>query len=263
MTHVLGGIAPPAPHHQGTAWYTLGKYNPTLGTFTHSTQPAPFDGSELLVFSQLHVDDGRMLFMGWFNPCDSATCHGALTVPREVTFDPETISLLSLPAPELAALRGAVLGSRPSMALDAGRPLGLLDRASTAYDLVLNVGLPPHTGVQFVLAVMAAAPDDASVTMQLNISAPSPAGLRDVVLTGKAAGFASLAFTIPAMTAMPLRILADRTLAELFVADGRGVVTLPVSSTGNRTGAFVTAGASALEVESTAWEMGCGWASYP
>ena len=262
VTHVLGGIAPPKPHRIGTAWYTLGKYNPVSGTFSNTTEPAPFDGSEIVLFSQLHVDDGRMLFMGWYNPCDSAACHGALTVPREVTFDPETTSLRSLPAPELAVLRGAVLGGPTSTRIASGKALGLLDRGSTAYDLVLNVTLPPQAGVRFALAVMAATPDDASATLQLNVSSPSLSGIRVVVLTGNAAGFASMVFKIPDMGKMPVRILADRTLAEVFIADGRGVVTLPVVATrGNNT--FIAAGVSVLEVESTAWEMGCGWASYP
>ena len=62
-----------------------------------------------------------------------------------------------------------------------------------------------------------------------------------------------------------MRVLADRTLAEVFVADGHGVVTLPVSGKGGRTGAFVVAGpGGGVEVvAATAWEMGCGWAKYP
>ena len=263
LTHVLGGIAAPTPHPGGTAWYTLGKYDAGSGTLSNTTPPAPFDGSNLLVFSQLHVDDGRMLFMGWWNPCDSTRCHGALTVPREVTFDPKTTRLMSLPAPELTALRGSSLGGLSPTVIAAGKSIGLFDQGSNAFDLVTNVTLPHQAAVSFTIALMASSPDHASVTLQSNVSAPSASGLRDVVLTGNVPGFASMAFSIPATDSMNVRILADRTLAEIFVADGSGVVTVPVSIAGNQTRAFFTAGASGLNVESSAWEMGCGWAAYP
>lgn len=263
LTHVLGGVAAPKPHKAGTAWYSLGKYDANDGTLSSTTTPAPFDGSEILVFSQLHVDDGRMLFMGWWNPCDSARCHGALTVPREVTFDPATTRLKSLPVPELFVLRGATLGGHSSRMVATGTSAGLFDQGSSAFDLVFNVTLPPHAAVSFAIAIMASSPDDASVTLKVNVSGPSAAGLRGVVLAGNAPGFVSMAFSIPVMDGLPVRILADRTLAEIFVADGRGVVTVPVSSSANKTRAFITAGASGLSINSSAWAMGCGWATYP
>eukprot|EP01052_Picozoa_sp_SAG31_P001453 SAG31_NODE_49_length_30599_cov_15.615016_13_plen_217_part_00 len=99
-THVLAGIMPPRPYRGGTPWYVLGHYDEASGKFFNTSTPMPFDASDLLIYSQLHSDRGRMLFMGWWNVGKSC-----LTVPREITFDNITGRLRSLPAAELAALR--------------------------------------------------------------------------------------------------------------------------------------------------------------
>ena len=267
VTHMLSGVEPPKPHHAGTAWYSLGQYDPVAGTFSNTTAPAPLDASEVVVFSQLHVDEGRMLFVGWYNPCDSATCHGSLTVPREVVFEPSTVSMRSFPAPELAALRGAILGHHSPTAVGAGNSLALLDQHSDAYDLVLNVSLPGSSAVDFALAIFATNVDDASVLLQLNVSEKRADGARDVQMVGNIGSFGKMQFRVAKeMTSLDVRLLADRTVAEVFVAEGRGVVTLPISSRGNesKTGSWVVAGPKGLTgVEATVWEMGCGWARYP
>lgn len=53
---------------------------------------------------RLHVDNGRMLFLGWFNVGASA-----LTAPREVVYDAEMEALRLLPVDELKVLRGTQL----------------------------------------------------------------------------------------------------------------------------------------------------------
>ena len=76
-------------------------------------------------------------------------------------------------------------------------------------------------------------------------------------------------FELPATeTTLALRILADRTLVEAFVGDGRGVVTTPVLAPGKdptKAGCFLSAGAGGTVTVNSyeAYEMGCGWAQYP
>jgi hypothetical protein len=131
-------------------------------------------------------------------------------------------------------------------------------------------------------------------TINLNL------GLRRVNVTAgvpgtsrKSAAYnSSFSFNITGTaTSMAVRVLADRTLVELFVAGGLGVVTTPVLAPGkdpSRAGAFVfvpqsaaqsaagdddsaeaaaaAEGGGAVTVSSaSAWEMGCGWApgGYP
>jgi hypothetical protein len=79
----------------------------------------------------------------------------------------------------------------------------------------------------------------------------------------------TLSFKLPgADTSLSLRVLADRTIVETFIASGRAVVTTPVLNPGlhhNRSGAFLFAGGGgSVGVKSaSAWAMGCGWARYP
>ena len=72
---------------------------------------------------------------------------------------------------------------------------------------------------------------------------------------------------------MPVRVLADRTLAEIYIADGLGVVSTPVLSPSldpTKAGAFLSVLAAPgggsgmpLKMNASAWSMGCGWARYP
>ena len=63
---------------------------------------------------QLHSDDGRLLFVGWWNV--GLSC---LTAPREVAYDRTLQRLRALPIRELHGLREGSLGSHTApIALD-------------------------------------------------------------------------------------------------------------------------------------------------
>ena len=271
-THVISGIAAPPPYRGGTAWYALGRFNvsdpanPPLG---NATPPAPLDASDVLIFAQLHQEPelgGRMLFVGWFN-----VGAGCLTAPREVEYEPRTNRLVSRPVAELRALRGAVLGRRGRNVLAPSETLPLFDpgSGSLTFDLVLNVTLPAAGPVALTVAVGAASAVDAALSALVNVGAPcARSGLRNVTVTGLSfPGFAApLRFPLFAPAAgaeLPIRVLADRTIAELFVAGA--AVSGPMADTSNRTAAYVAADASTGVTvgSSIAWDMGCGWATYP
>ena len=110
---------------------------------------------------------------------------------------------------------------------------------------------------------MGSSTGDASLTITLNLTAPSASAQRDVLMSGNTAVFSPTRFSIPEVGTIPVRVLIDRTLAEIFVAEGRGVVTVPISASGNKTNAFLVSGPIGVKVQSIAWDMNCGWAKYP
>ena len=85
LTHMLGGIwSSGHPSFQvGCPWFVLGKYNPEAGTFTNVTEAQPIDSSTNVIWSTVgQVDDGRLLFVGWFNVGASAlTVRACLPCP--------------------------------------------------------------------------------------------------------------------------------------------------------------------------------------
>ena len=216
-----------------------------------------------------------MLFMGWWNV--GLSC---LTAPREVTYDPLLETLKALPVKELALLRGEKLSPASAAARTVhagGDALSLFKAgaASTTFDVEAEIALP-SSPVSFTLAVMAASPTHAEVLLNVTVGTAS-GSVRNVNVTAgvpgaggrsQAAYNSSFSFELPATeTTLALRILADRTLVEAFVGDGRGVVTTPVLAPGKdptKAGCFLSAGAGSVTVNSlAAYEMGCGWARYP
>ena len=299
LTHVLAGIMPPKPYRGGTAWYTLGSYMPGGKALANTTPPRALDYSNsecrnghpsqpradlsctrwlsaVLIFTQMHVDDGRMLFMGWWNV--GLSC---LTAPREVTYDPLLRTLRALPVKELALLRGDKLSpasAGPRTVHAGGDALSLFKAGavSTTFDVEAEIALP-SAPVSFALVVMAASPTHAEVLLNVTVGTAS-GSVRNVTVTAgvpgaggrsQAAYNSSFSFELPATeTTLAVRILADRTLVEAFVGGGRGVVTTPVLAPGKdptKAGCFLSAGVGgSVTVNSyEAYEMGCGWAQYP
>ena len=214
-------------------------------------------------------------------------------VPRSLTYDPKLAAMLSNPVAEIETLRGATLGSIATpRSLPAGGAVALFGtgKLSTTFDLVAEITLPAGKPVAFGLAVLASSAGGpgagvdinvpnvvAGVLLHINVSAPDQAtGARTVDVSASvphatAVGFNnSHSFQHPDAAAIELRVLVDRMMVEAFVGGGRGVVTTPVLLPGKDPlagGAFLFSpgyAESAVDIASaTAWEMGCGWASYP
>ena len=161
LTHVLAGIAPPKPYRGGTPWYTLGKLDDMTQKFSNTTAPAPLDASDLLIYTQMHLDDDRLLFVGWWNV--GLSC---LTAPREITYDSEMQRLHALPVAELAQLRGTSLGERTSpTTISPGTAIALFDsgEGSTSFDLETLIGLPASGSIEFGLSLLASDVHNAEV----------------------------------------------------------------------------------------------------
>ena len=213
---------------------------------------------------------GRMLYVGWFNANPYQSPANTLSLPRDVTY--EGGELLVRPVTELKSLREEVLASVGKTTLSPQATLPILGSPSTSFDLELEVALT-DSPLSFGVSVMAAAGAlDAEVIVKIHVGPPDQTTrLVNVSAEVPLAGYhreaynTSFVFAMPtAETAMSVRILADRSIVETFVADGRGVVTSAVLSPGanpNRTGVIVFGNQTGVTLNSAkAWAMGCGWA---
>jgi len=272
LTHFLGGIwasAATGPFMVGCPWVVLGKYSDATGQFTNVTKAQPLESSTNVIWSTVgQVDDGRTLYVGWFN--FGGSC---LTVPREITFDPSLQKLLALPVDEIKLLRTASLGNQTTQTVAPGKGLNVKEGGDTSFDLEVEVALP-SAGEQVHLgaAIMATEAATGQVVITLNVSTVAN-GVRVVNMSATCPHApkgvnTTLSFLLPgAAKSVELRILADRTIVEVFAGSGRGVVSMPVLKPSNVTGAFIfnpSYATSSLTVASAAaWGMGCGWAKYP
>ena len=212
-----------------------------------------------------------MLYMGWFNANPYQSPANTLSLPREVTYDGD--QLLAQPVPELLLLREAVLGSISATTLPPQASLQVFDSPSTTFNLEMEVALPDGLPLSLGVSIMAASSLlDAEVILKIQVGPPGET-VRLVNVSAEVPSAAyhrekyntSFAFVLPATEKdMAVRVLADRSVVETFVAGGRGVVTSAVLSPGthrNRTGVAIFANQTAVKLKSaTAWEMGCGWA---
>jgi sucrose-6-phosphate hydrolase SacC (GH32 family) len=243
----------------------------------------PNRGWQVVVFGTMQCTAGRCLHVGWFN-----VGAGCLTSPRELTLDSSSVPsdprVVALPVAELAALRTTCLGTRDATPVTPSAPVAAFDAGalSTTFDLDATLLVPNAAANQTIdMAVLAASPTQAEVLISIDIepdAAPTGAVLLRVNVSVPFATSATynttLAVTVAAVHALdgggwalPLRIVADRTIVEVFLGGGRAVVSTPVLSPGLHPtygGVFFGApGASAYAVTSKAWAMGCGWARYP
>lgn len=273
LTHMLGGIwASGHPAFMvGCPWFVLGKYEETDGTFTNVTEAQPIDSATSVIWSTVgQVDDGRTLHVGWFN-----YGVGCLTTPRDITYDPSLKKLIALPVEEMKLLHGASLGNHSAVQVQAGSPLNVFGpiTLSTAFDLEVQVALPTGKAVSFGAAIMAANQATSEVLVSINISTAS-SGVRVVNMSTTCPHApkgvnTTLSFLLPDAPSFALRVLADRTIVEVFAGSGRGVVSMPVLKPGadaTKGGVFIfpMVSTASLTVQSAdASSMGCGWAKYP
>ena len=175
--------------------------------------------------------------------------------------------MLALPVKELETLRNASLGARTATTVDAAHPLAAFDTTSTTFDLEAELTLPVNGSA--TVALLAASPSVAEVLLTINATTlpgyTTYSVSAEVPFATTATYNTTLAFNMSDGAAtLPLRVVADRTLVEVFLGGGRGVVSTPVLVPGkspDNGGVFFSAPAAPYTVASaSAWEMGCGWA---
>ena len=262
----------------GTQYVVLGRY--VNGTFTPSAPAQRIDASDLVIFGSMQCSGGRCLHLGWFSP-------GCLTVPRELTYEHSLLTgprMLSYPAKELHALRVRRIGEHSAVPIKPGDHLAVfgVGEVSRIFDIDAQIALPDVAhggGMAIEVSILASNAAIADVVLTLEISDSVGSVSRVDASVGvprapKASYNATMSFnsTLGGKSTLPLRILADKMIVEIFVDGGRAVLSAPVlaptqpTERGNvyfRNRVATNKEDRAYAVSLQAWAMGCGWASYP
>lgn len=237
------------------------------------------------------VGGDRLLNLGWV----IKERHGALTVPRELRWEPATFGLLANPVEELASLRNGTISAEANITLTDGSAQllqGTEGGQAISADVELAWVLPPATassstfGARF-LSAPAKQPRPANsmavgVTVTVSVAAAASDGSRVAVLTifdcgslastgrleasrnecGTQASAARHHFTVLAGEhLLSMRVLVDRTIVEAFVQGGRVAYTkVHTPADWRYTGVYLlSSNGSAVCAAANVWSMGCGW----
>lgn len=242
----------------GTEFMAPGIYDEDAETFSGWPQtPLSLDHSGNFRFVELgYRDDGAtMLNSGWITGC-------CTSITRHIGWDPELETLLSNPVPEVAKLRGAVLGTvggQNPAPLAPGVPKVLAASNATVADIEFYVTVP-------------AAPVDISVNIcndgggrpgfaaVFTVGALLPSGRRTVVLGGSIPSMIPRpppGFEMkPGETGFGFRALVDTNLVEMFVAGGRLMTSAPGADLSSVAPVTVMANRSGVVIENgTVWRM--------
>jgi len=248
--HMLQTDYPGGPG-DGTALFAIGQYDAFKGSF-NQTIPGPMalDFSGGMRFFELgYVFDGRMLQCGW------ATAAGPVSsIVREVSWDDELGILLANPVRELASHRGEQLLQNDVKVIEKNPTILLTGTVSTTLDLELVVTIPDDgspwgmnmgaLGTPPGLIALSGDGKSRAVTVQMG--------------GGKSAAKHSFQLK-PGEKSFNLRLLVDKVIVEVFVADGRAVGTTGVPQGVDATKASITlvATSNPLSIRNiNAWNMG-------
>ena len=225
-------------------------------------------------FGQVWVDpvSNRMTWFAWGGVA-------LLTVVRDLFYDSNLQDLLMYPVPELKKLRSASPFATLRGVVPAGTGVPTTDAVTlfttnlTVFDVEATIALPASgAAVQFAVNVMAPPSNvsECGAVLHVNVSSAAASGTRSVwiaTVTGAVSKLwpqhvTAMNFTLPpSATTIEVRILVDKALVEVFVAKGRGAITVPVSveeGVGGKGVFFVGGGEGPTTlVDASAWTM-CG-----
>jgi beta-fructofuranosidase len=186
--------------------------------------------------------DGRCILFGWIRGFpEGLGWNGCLALPRELSIGPDGRPR-QRPARELEALRGDRAGVDGPVRVADGeeRPLGI-----SGEGMEIRVRLEPSGSGRSGLRLRGA--DGESVA--------------EIVVHGTTLEVAGEAVGVGPGAAVDLAVFVDRSVLEVFVDDGRQVVTRVIPSRGGDLGAFGFAEGGTLELSAfDAWELTPVWA---
>lgn len=257
---LLVSINPGAPHGGSGTQYFLGDWDGTTFTPSHDGSTWLDGGRDNYAgVTWSDVPDGRRIFLGWMSNWDygqavpTVRWRSAMTLPRTLRLveTPDGLRLAHEPVAEVASLRGDGQGLVPGD-LDQQRVAG-----TAPFEVEAEVALGSAEAVCLELANDAGDVYRIGVTREAAFSDRREAGPN--VFSD---AFAREVHTMPYQTGgrVTLRVVVDRSSAELFVDGGRAVVTDLFFPTAPFTRAFlVSEGGTARVLSGTVWPLRSIW----
>ena len=251
---------------------------------------ATYDAGDVR-FGQVGVNPATKR-MTWFAWAGAAYLQ---TTVRDLFYDPARQDLLMYPVPEMKALRGKTpLGVLSGETVSPGQSGAVAlftgegrNNNSTTFDVEATVALPSSGAAVEFSVLLLSSPADYAVNFSHGAMVSVSVG---AAAAGSAARFVSMStliggrtriqkkfwpanltttnFTMPSAggsahpSSIEVRILVDNSMVEVFVAEGRGVITQSLNYAGGRGVYFLGGEQGPTQItKATAWDMGwepCG-----
>lgn len=220
----------------GGCWFVLGSYDPATEKFGNLTAPVSIDWSNNVIFSMLGPDSnrGRVLHMGWIKGPNRPH---RLSSMRSIQYDSRLDLLVSNPVEELTLLRGPVAAMAENLRVYPHGPPTTIDieaqsANSTRGALDIELFIDVSDAGRYVavnLSLIQESTSSASIaSFNLIVEAADASGRRkarmsvSAISTDPEAPFFAL---LPGETQLPLRVLVDHGIFEVFSGFGRSVAT--------------------------------------
>ena len=220
--------------------------------------------------------------IGWvgdyYNPVDHIT-YTRLSALREVNWDVKTQSLVANPVPELLNLRSSSLASEHIAALPVNSVPHVIAKtgagAAASSDIVLKFSgfnaanpNPNPAGTIFTFGTCVLGDGTAGSGMGITVSiSPGPNRTHVASIAGASlcGGPGVAGTTIPLFAdedVLSVRILADRSVADIFVQGGRWAATIGWVGAPRKpadSNVMVWSASAGVSAQVDVHAMGCGW----
>ena len=262
-------------------WWSLGDYTEVAGmkedTFAalsyevHGGSTAGL-GLQKYDFGQFYASKSfydpakkRQVLWGWVAEEGRAPHAGEdwssiQSLPRSILIDPTNSSRLMFPPiEELSSLRGAAIAV-PATVVKAGASIDLskMVPASTGNQLDIELTITgdfTKDGVAAGVSVLNDATGKGNyVFIASNVAAKNPEGINLLTLNNQ--GHQGQSVIGPSFSAVPLRVIVDRSAVEAYSAGGRGVATKRTYPTADMRGvSLVNSGTVDVSITATIYPM--------
>lgn len=225
-------------------------------------------GSYLAAKDMWDPSKGRRVLWGWIT-----IPHGALTMPRAITYNAELNQLNFSPLPEQASLRSGTLANiGPTPVPVPVQPAVLLGRwNSSQFEIEAVFDLPSSDalfGVQLgssslADATAADAPIGTFFFVDFRVDGVTSIGVDMTSAAGRLPGGKQAMQIAKSDTQVKLQIYVDGSVTEYYAQDGRAVMTnaAEIPPANIDASIKVSSGGSVTLVQAQAWSVGSIWTS--
>lgn len=215
-----------------------------------------------IIFNNMPAADPRKIMVGWANCWEYAndipadTFRGQMAIPREIFLYKDTngaYKLRTLPVKELNAYRKKLLLNAPHLEVNGTKQLNMVNENVLDISFILD----PKQAEKAGISVLKHGDNETMIyyNKKDNTLKIDRTNSGNVSFSKKFPGIESVPLP-DVKDGIPIRILADKNIVEVFVNNGRQVMTdLVFPLSGNCTAAFFTEGGGAVFRNVKIWRM--------